>query len=209
VGRTVILDNGHAGLVNGEYLTPGKRSPAWQLGTLYEGVFNRWVVNLVMRELDYAGVPYFHVSPELEDITLQERVRRTNAIYRKHPEAYLLSVHANAGNGTGLEAFTSVGETQSDGIAEHLLLNLQAEFEPQGWRIRQDLLDGDMDKEAGFYVIRETYCPAVLVELGFMDNVRDYPLLWSQDYQQAVACNLAKSIIELYNNEPTENELLA
>lgn len=209
MGRTVIFDNGHAGLVNGEYLTPGKRSPAWNLGTLYEGAFNRWVVNLTMRELDYAGVPYYHVSPELEDVTIQERVRRANAIFRTNPDAYLLSIHANAGNGTGLEAFTSRGETASDAIAERFLLGLQAEFEGQGMRIRQDLSDGDMDKEAGFYVIRETYGPALLLESGFMDNVNDYALLWSQDYQQALACNLAKTIIELYRNENEQDELLA
>ena len=98
-----ILDNGHSGMVGGQYLTAGKRSPDWEKGVLYEGAFNRWVVNLIMRELDYAGVPYYHVSPELTDISLTKRVNRANKIHATNPNTYLLSIHANAGGGTGLE----------------------------------------------------------------------------------------------------------
>ena len=38
----VLLDNGHGGIINGEYQTPGKRSPVWADGSqLFEGEFNR------------------------------------------------------------------------------------------------------------------------------------------------------------------------
>ncbi|MBK8079429.1 MAG: hypothetical protein IPK25_03525 [Saprospiraceae bacterium] len=52
MGRTVILDNGHGGVINGIYQTSGKRSPNWNQGILYEGMFNRWVVNRVIEALD-------------------------------------------------------------------------------------------------------------------------------------------------------------
>ena len=36
-----ILDNGHGGMIDGVYQTPGKRSPVWPDGTqLFEGEFN-------------------------------------------------------------------------------------------------------------------------------------------------------------------------
>lgn len=199
-----ILDAGHGGIIGGEYQTDGKRSPDWQFGTLYEGAFNRWVVSLIMRELDYAGVPYYHVSPELRDVTLQTRVNRANSIYRKDPRAYLFSLHANAGGGTGLEGFTYHGQSQSDYIAEEFLQNLKQEFEPQGWRMRSDVIDGDLDKESSFFILKNTICPAFLLECGFMDFDWDYTQLWSQDYQQALACNVSQTIIRMYERQDKE-----
>lgn len=203
-GNVPIFDNGHAGMNGGHYATEGKRSPDWAFGVLFEGMFNRWVVNLTMRELDYAGVPYYHVSPELDDVSLGTRVRRANTIMAINPDAYLISIHANAGRGTGVEVFTSPGQTDSDPLATYFLNNFKAEFESQGWRIREDISDGDPDKEEGFYVLKYTTRRGFLFECGFMDHPWDYAQLWSQDYQQALACNFAKSIIELYRNEKVQ-----
>lgn len=200
-GLVPILDAGHGGIIGGQYQTGGKRSPNWRFGTLYEGAFNRWMVNLLMRELDYARVPYYHVSPELRDVTLQTRVNRANAISDLDGDAYLLSIHANAGGGTGLEGFTYYGQTESDYIAEEFLQGLKDEFEPRGWRMRSDVIDGDLDKESSFFVLKYTSCPAFLLECGFMDFDWDYSNLWSQEYQQALACNLAKTIIKIYESQ--------
>jgi len=44
----IIIDNGHGGIVNGEYVTNGKRSPVWDDGTqLFEGVWNRQVAKKI------------------------------------------------------------------------------------------------------------------------------------------------------------------
>lgn len=40
----VLLDNGHGGLINGEYTTPGKRKDWGADGIIYEGEFNRAIV---------------------------------------------------------------------------------------------------------------------------------------------------------------------
>ena len=46
--KTIILDAGHGGLINGVYQTKGKRSPIWPDGRqLFEGVFNRQIVELL------------------------------------------------------------------------------------------------------------------------------------------------------------------
>ena len=198
MSKIVILDAGHGGMIAGQYQTAGKRSPNWTKGVLYEGAFNRWICNLIMRELDYAGVPYFHVSPELEDITLRKRVERANKIYRDNRSAYLLSIHANAGGGTGVEGFTSKGDTPSDEIAELFLCNFEEKF--KDWKLRSDFYDGDRDKEKDYYVLKNTNCPAFLFECGFMDSKKDYAKLWSTAYQKQLSENLANTIKELYND---------
>ena len=193
-----ILDNGHGGVVNNVYLTPGKRSPKWSKGVLYEGMFNRWVVNRVIEILDRSKVPYFHASPEIKDVSLPTRVNRCNEIYKTNKNAYLISIHANAGGGTGIEGFTSVGHTKSDAIGEVFLSNIEKDFPEQ--RMRFNGKDGDKDKERNYYLLRKSNCPAFLLEAGFMDHASDYANLWSEDYLNRMAKSISKSIIQLYNS---------
>lgn len=197
--KIVILDNGHGAMIGGQYQTAGKRSPKWEKGILYEGAFNRWIVNGVTRILDLENIPYFHVSPELNDISLRTRVNRANKIFKEIPNSYLLSIHANAGGGTGFEGFTSHGETQSDAIAEVFLSNFAKQFPKI--KSRFDHSDGDKDKEASYFVLKKTNCPAFLFECGFMDHRRDYKLLFSKTHQDAISENLAESIIQLYKGK--------
>lgn len=189
---TPILDAGHGGMINGIYQTPGKRSPDWPKGVLYEGAFNRWVVNRLMYKMDRYNLPYYHVSQELKDTSLFARVERANTIHGINKETYFLSFHANAGGGTGHEQFTSKGETRSDRIATKLLADIETAFPDM--RMRYDHSDGDPDKEANFYVLKNTAMPAVLLEAAFMDNRNDYDLLWSEkfleDYVQTVFCSI-------------------
>lgn len=193
----VILDNGHGGVIAGKYQTPGKRSPKWSSGVLYEGMFNRWVVNRIIEKLDRKNIPYYHISPELSDISLSTRVNRANKIFKEDPKTYILSIHANAGGGKGIEGFTSLGNTFSDYLSEKFLSNLEKDIFTQ--KMRFDYSDGDKDKEKNFYILSKTYCPAFLLEAGFMDNQKDYFNLWSEEYLEKLVCSCVCTIEELYN----------
>ncbi len=163
----VLLDNGHGGLINGKYQTAGKRSPIWSDGSqLFEGEFNRAIVNRLIERLTVLGIPYVNMVPELKDISLSTRVKRANAI--EGDNVFYLSIHSNAGGGNGFEVFTSRGTTKSDGIATIFGQEFQKEFPSK--RLRADYSDGDLDKEANFTVIKKTRMPAVLTENFFMDN---------------------------------------
>lgn len=198
MSKIVILDNGHGGVIGGEYQTDGKRSPDWEQGTLYEGMFNRWVVNRVIEKLDRLEIPYFHISPEYTDTILAERVRRANLIYEANPNTYILSIHANAGGGTGIEGFTTVGETKADPIGEVFLSDLEDALSDQT-RMRFDRTDGDKDKEVNYYILRKAKAPAFLLECGFMDNESDYNNLWDDDYLNVLVDSIVGSIKSLYD----------
>lgn len=91
-----ILDNGHG------YNTPGKCSPVWKDGTqLKEWEFNRKIVREISIRLNNLGIENMILVPEKEDISLSERVRRVNDIYSHRKDILLISVHGNAGGGTG------------------------------------------------------------------------------------------------------------
>lgn len=71
-----LLDNGHGGVIDGLYQTPGKRSPSWDDGgILYEGEFNRAIINRLIEMLTTDRINYVNIAPEYEDISLNERVR--------------------------------------------------------------------------------------------------------------------------------------
>jgi N-acetylmuramoyl-L-alanine amidase len=197
--KVVILDNGHGGMINGVYQTAGKRSPNWEKGVLYEGVFNRLIIDKVADELERLCIPYIVLVPELEDISLATRIERINKYYAKNKNVWLFSQHANAGGGRGFEAFTTIGQTKSDDYAEIILTNLETDF-PE-IPMRYDLSDRDKDKESDFYILKKSKCPAVLVESLFMDNKEDYNLLWSEVFQDRLVKSYVKSIKKIYESK--------
>lgn len=163
----VLLDNGHGGIIKGKYQTPGKRSPKWSDGSqLFEGEFNRAIVNGIIQELTQRKIPYVNIAPEYTDVPLAERVQRAN-VHANEP-CFYLSVHSNAGGGSGVEIYTSKGTTESDAIATLFGVAFKAVFPEQ--LLRTDFSDGDLDKESNFYVLRKTRMPAILTENFFMDN---------------------------------------
>lgn len=163
----VILDNGHGGIINGLYQTAGKRSPIWEDGSqLFEGEFNRSIVNHIIENLTRLKIKYVNVAPEYNDVRLETRVKRAND-YSKNNSFYL-SIHSNAGGGRGSEIFTSPGETKSDKIATSFGNEYKKVFPDR--ILRTDFSDGDLDKERGFYVLTRTLMPAILTESFFMDN---------------------------------------
>lgn len=176
----ILIDNGH-----GEN-TKGKRSPD---GRLKEYAYTREIASRVVTALKSKGLDAKLLTPETEDISLEERVRRVN----RYPaaETILVSVHCNAaGNGSdwmsarGWEAWTSVGQTKADKIAT--CLYDAAEKVLSGMKIRKDATDGDADKESGFYILKHTKCPAVLTENLFQDNREDVDFLLSEEGKQKI-----------------------
>ncbi len=178
-----ILDNGHGDN------TPGKRSPQFggNLPILYEWEFNRDIVKRIAAMCTNAGIKYRVLVPEDNDVSLQARCERANRIYSETGgKCFLLSIHANAGGGTGWECYTTKGKTKADGIAEILAFQWSWEFGNE-WPLRADYSDGDADKESQFYILRYTKCPAVLSENLFMDNYKDYQFLMTDAGRERIA----------------------
>lgn len=185
----IILDNGHG------IDTPGKRSPEWKDGTqLFEYEFNRDIVKRIANKLKTYNIDYHILVPELNDVSLRERCARVNKIYENNKDCVLISIHANAGKGTGWEAFTSIGNTKSDYYATILYENAKIYF--PNWKIRTDPTDGDLDKESDFYILKNTKCPAILTENFFMDNKKDCDYILSEEGRENIANMHVSSIIK-------------
>ena len=169
-----ILDNGHGGMINGVYQTPGKRSPVWPDGTqLFEGEFNRAIVNRLMKKCEANGIDAVNLVDTPKDIGLTERVNTANKLAKSSQKPCIyVSIHADAfsdESANGWSVYTSPGTTKSDSIATILFEKAAREF--KGEYMRSDKYsDGDVDKEAKFKVLMDTSMPAILSENFFMTN---------------------------------------
>ncbi|MFT4849485.1 MAG: N-acetylmuramoyl-L-alanine amidase [Sediminicola sp.] len=192
----VLLDNGHGGLINSEYQTAGKRKD-WGNGTIiYEGEFNRAIVNGIIEKLTVLKIAYVNIAPEYWDVRLETRVKRAN----KYPpsKCFYLSIHSNAGGGIGSEIFTSPGNTKSDEVATIFGNEYQREFPRR--RLRTDFSDGDLDKEKRFYVLTKTKMPAILTESFFMDNREEFDnILMTSEGRSKIVNYHVEAILKVQN----------
>ncbi|WP_124981009.1 N-acetylmuramoyl-L-alanine amidase [Nonlabens xiamenensis] len=190
----VLLDNGHGSLINGKYVTPGKRFDHGSHGIIYEGEFNRAITAGIIEELTKKNIPFVNIAPEYWDVRLETRVKRANR-YAGH-ECFYLSIHSNAGGGQGSEIFTSPGDTLSDKIATVFGEEFKLEFPNR--HLRTDFSDGDLDKERRFYVLTRTKMPAVLTESFFMDNLEEFKsILYTRSGRQKIVNYHVNSILRI------------
>lgn len=190
----IPLDNGH-----GED-TVGKCSPD---GVFKEWQFSRKVVKDIHKELVAKGYDARILVPEDNDISLDARAARVNALCAQHGKGNVLfvSVHANAAppvdgkwhKARGWCIYTSKGKTTSDKLATFIYNEAVKNFKEQ--TIRKDLSDGDTDWEANFAVLRKTYCPAVITENFFQDNREDVAYITSEAGHNAIVKTHVDGII--------------
>ena len=192
----ILIDNGHGVDTekNGSKCSPLLKGSNLSIseefisgGRFREWKYTRVVANQVVDILVSMGYDARILVPEEQDISLSERIRRVNTICNKEgaKNVLLISVHANAVgdasqwmSGKGWEAYTTRGKTKSDDLAT--CLYNRADSNIKGRKIREDWTDGDRDKEADFYIIKKSKCPAVLTENFFYDNKDDLEYLTSE-----------------------------
>ena len=196
-----ILDNGHGGIIDGKYVTPGKRSQVYDNGDIiYEGDFNRSVVwKLSSLLLSFGGISHEILVPGDADAPLRkERIPKANEIQRKYNNCILISIHANAHpnrKAHGFEVWTYKGNSIADKLATYIADEIKLST---GMSIRSDFSDGDVDKENYiFAILKDTSMPSLLTENGFMTNREDARNMLNPDWIDRVAWSHFVGILKL------------
>ena len=123
-----------------------------------------------------------------EDDTLSEEIRECNAFA---PDL-AVDIHCNAGNGDGAEVFHHHGGGKGKTLAENILSEIvKVGQNSRGAKIRKNSNGKDY---YGF--IRETSCPAVIVECAFVDNASDLKILASESQRKSMGEAVAKGILK-------------
>ena len=194
----VYLDPGHGGT-----------DPGAHHSGVSEKILNLHVTNYLKSELESRG--YIVLTSRASDtfVELTDRAEDANNLKTD----IFISVHHNSmggsGKSRGIETF--IHHRVEGGFGQE---NNRSKFEMANPRIRESvkLADGihsQLINETGLYnrgvkgnnynVLRNTYMPAVLLELGFMDNRNELSLIRTQSYQRKAARAIAVGIDNYFN----------
>ena len=99
-----------------------------------------------------------------------------------------VSIHCNAGHGTGTEVWVVSEGGRAEKAAKAVLASL---IEYCGWANRGI-------RTANDYVLRNTIAPAILTENGFIDTIGDAVKLSSPSFRQDIAIAHAKGICDYF-----------
>lgn len=177
----VLIDNGH-----GEN-TPGKCSPD---GRLREWAYTREIADMVVFGLRKRGIDVERIVREDIDVSLAERCRRVNEIYKAEgKKAILISIHCNAAgsgarwmNARGWSVFVSNNASANSKRLADSLAKAAGEL---GVNIRKPM-PGQLYWEQNLAMCRDTNCPAILTENFFQDNKEDVEYLLSREGKKAI-----------------------
>lgn len=204
-----LIDAGHGGIdpKTGSYTTDPKIGKSWDHGDfiIYEGVTNRAIAKLVYNKLAALDIDHAVLYDEVFDTTLGNRCTLANRIVAKNPgqKCVFLSIHSNAGKGKGVEWWTSPGQDDSDVLVPYFAKTFSLAF--PNMPIRSDKTDGDLDKEAKFYVVMPINNKAharVLFENFFFDNREEALILLSSEGQEKIADYIVAAIVLIENEQP-------
>ncbi|MBD8068195.1 N-acetylmuramoyl-L-alanine amidase [Bacillus sp. PS06] len=140
--------------------------------------------NILMNEYEAVSVRLSRTSDQTVSLT-----DRTTAANNWNAD-YYLSIHVNAGGGTGFESFIYPGigsPTTSYQNLVHEEILRQVDFRDRG------------KKTANFHVLRATRMPALLTENGFIDHAEDAEKLKSTSFLNQIARGHANGIARAFN----------
>jgi N-acetylmuramoyl-L-alanine amidase len=170
--NTVVIDPGHGGIDHGGI--PGQR--------VWEKIMTLDTAYRLERRLRAAG--FYTIMTRRDDtfVSLPARVAIANA----QRNAIFISIHYNATPRAGAEGFETYYYTRKSAKLAAACYSKIIQAWPgsrRGIRVR------------GFFVIRKTTIPSVLVEPGFLTNPYEVAMISRPDVRQRIADLLAAAII--------------
>ena len=123
-----------------------------------------------------------------ENDTISEEIKECNA----YSPDLAVDIHNNAGGGDGAEVFHHYG----GGVSKTLAENILAEIVTIGQNSRGAKIRKNSNGKDYYAFIRNTTCPAVIVECAFVDNSTDLEILATEGKRQKMGQVIAKGILK-------------
>lgn len=123
-----------------------------------------------------------------ENDSISEEVAECNA----YAPDLAVDIHNNAGGGDGGEVFYHHGGGKGKTLAENIL----AEMVKVGQNSRGIKTRVNSQGKDYYAFIRNTTCPAVIVECAFVDNASDLKILATESQRKAMGEAIAKGILK-------------
>lgn len=192
---TIVIDAGHGGHDNGA-VRNGLREKELTLDTALR----------LERKLRALGFPVVMTRRDDRFLELHERCKIANKI----PRAIFVSIHFNdnvSAAGDGVETFYATEKVAPASEGWSLVSWLREKPEPapadNGLSLAHAVQNSVVSrlravdrgvKQARYVVIRQTRCPAVLVEGGFINNPAQARAIGKPDYREKLAAAIAEGV---------------
>jgi len=177
MAKKIVLDAGHGG-----------KDPGATANGLKEKDLTLAIVKHIGRMLsEYEGVEVHYTRTDDRFLELSERA----AIANKLKADYFISVHINAGGGTGFESYIYNGSVSAKTIAYQNVVHGEI------MKAIGNVKDRGK-KRANYAVLRETKMPAILTENLFIDNKTDAAKLKSEQFLLQVAYGHVQGIVKAF-----------
>ncbi|KXG10680.1 Sporulation-specific N-acetylmuramoyl-L-alanine amidase [Anoxybacillus sp. P3H1B] len=173
----IVLDAGHGGTDSG----------AVGNGLLEKNLTLNIIKKIGNLLAEYEGVDIIYTRTDDRFIELSERA----AIANRADADFFLSVHINAGGGTGFESYIYNGNVSSATIAYQNVIHAEI------LKAIGNMTDRGK-KRANYAVLRETNMPALLTENLFIDNVNDAAKLKSEQFLLQVAHGHVEGLVKAF-----------
>jgi len=200
--KTILVDAGHnysgkdIGAENLKY-DAKEEIITWQIADRLRDELEYWGYNVIMtRE---------KMTDSIANTSVNESLQARVDMAHEALADLFISIHCNAGGGSGVETYCFAKSGYSGRLAE-LIQDSIADG--------SDLYDRGV-KTSNFFVIKNTLMPAILIETGFIDSEKDIRILMSEEGQNQIAGAIASAIREFDLMDPiveevqTANELSA
>ncbi len=178
-GINIMLDVGHGGMDGGTQPDGAPQDEAF---------YNLQLAQKIKKELESMGATVTLNRTDDSAITVQERI----AMLKEAAPDLCIAVHQNSGESASYNGGWICYYTPYSELAARLIYN-----ETKATGIYQKTLL-ELNK---YYVARETVCPVVLLENGFMSNAHDLETISNETIQlqkaQAVARGIAKYFLQV------------
>ena len=178
---TILIDRGHS------YSAPGASGHV-----LETDLTHRWGIELNNTILALGGNSLLLNDGATRDDDLRVPVKQANALGKDN---LFVSIHCNAHKdptAKGFETFMYKGTTNAK--SKELLNALHTAY---GAVAKGAGMIDRGQKDADFYVLRETVMPAALIELGFVTNANDARLLKDESFMKSAVLAMAKALMRV------------
>ena len=181
----VVLDAGHGGIDGGTFCED-----------VLEKDINFAVVQYIKEILESSGVEVSLTRSGDDFLDVSERTSIANSV---EGADLFVSIHCNYFEDdesvSGLEIYYYTGDEEGQACAEQMIDLMK---ENKDIKVRSA-------KHGGYYVLKFTDIPAVLVEMGFLSNPAERDKLNSAEYQKLLAEELAEGILANLKKSPGQN----
>ena len=165
----------------------GGKDPGAVGNGLYEADLNLAIALACKDELERHGVIVGMSRVTDENDPVGDEAKECNAFL---PDLGL-DIHCNAAGGDGAEVFYHYNGGTGKKLAENILTEIVA----IGQNSRGAKTRRRSDGKDYYHFIRETACPAVVVECAFIDNAKDIQIIDTPGEQKAMGIAIAKGVL--------------